>query len=959
MSSGVSPADLLHCPLCGEALSPTAPGCLRCLLRAGIDGDELERMPSEDHAQLDGDAAFHFGDYDVARRPDDGAPWELGRGAMGATYRAFDTVLRHAVALKVIDADLAAHPRAQARFLREARAAAGLQHPNIARVFRFGVQADGQCFYAMELVEGETLEAKVRRDGPLPVALALEIADQVARALVAAEKFGIVHRDLKPSNLMLVTDGPDQPAAPIVKVIDFGLAKAAATVNSQEAELTIGGFVGTPGFASPEQFNPETPLDTRSDIFSLGVTLWYLLTGSVPFVGRSLAAIHQQQTEGELPVAQLTEANVPVPVVDLLRDLVAADLTRRPQSARAVSERLQRCRESLERQSPASAGSRRRLAVTGAGIALLLIAGGLAWYVIDQRNSRKIEAIAAGAIAAGKSIAVLPFENLSADPANAFFAEGIHNDIISNLSRVAGLKVISRSSVTSYRAAAGGRANLRETAQALGVAYLLEGSVQRAGNQVRVNAQLIDARTEAQLWSKRYDRELADIFAIQDELAEQIAADLNVELSPAERAALQSAPTADVAAYDLHLRARQLLNAFSDSFQSHEMLPEAIRLLDAAVARDPKFLRAWCDLSRAHLDLYWYGFDRTPERFARATAALENAVRLDPNAGETHLILAEYHYRGFRDYDRARTELALARITLPNRAEIPYLTSFIDRRQNRWAESERNMLRAMELDPRNPPIYEQLSINYRLQRRYKEAAAFLLKALELAPGSVELRQAHARVKLDAEANPSELAAMLDAIVREDPNAAGEVAKAALECALCQRDAAISERALALVPPVGIPLHGATFTRAWYEGLVARSFGEAERAGAAFSAARIEAERTVRAQPDFAVAQSLLGLIEAGLGEREKAIAAGRRAVELLPVSRDAIEGPELIINLAIIFAWSGESELAIDQLEGAAGIPSLLSYGLLKLHPQWDSLRGNPRFEALTTRLASLNAPAK
>jgi serine/threonine protein kinase/tetratricopeptide (TPR) repeat protein len=928
---------------------------MRCLLLGGLEeleGAAIDQPPTDD----DGAALIapsDFGEYEIARREEDGAPWELGRGAMGVTYRAHDTVLHHAVALKVIDADLAAHPRAQARFLREARAAAGLRHPNIAGVFRFGVCPDGRCFYAMELVEGETLEERVRRDGLLPVALALEIVEQIAGALASAEKAGVVHRDLKPSNIMIVPDREGDGATPVVKIIDFGLAKAAAATSAtQEAKLTMGGFIGTPGFASPEQFDPNAALDVRSDIFSLGVTLWYLLTGNVPFVGHSLAEIRNRQINEQLPVAQLAEAGIPSPVVNLLRELLAVDLARRPQSARALSERLRRCREELQTSADAQPSRRRSLLV--AAIVFVLLLGGTAYFVA-RRASPPVSTSTAAADE-GKSIAVLPFENLSADEANAFFADGIPNEIITNLGRVAGLKVISRTSVMSYRAAAGSRTGLRETGRALGVAYLLEGSVQRAGNQVRINAQLIDARTEAQLWSKRYDRELADIFAIQDQLAQQIAADLHVELSPAERAAIKSPPTADVAAYDLHLRARQLLDAFEDSFQSHEMFPEAIRLLEAAVARDPSFLRAWCDLAKTHLDLYWYGWDRTPERLARASTALETATKLNPDAGETHLALADYYYHGFRNYERARTELALARLTLPNSSQVPFLAGTIDRRQNRWVESERNLRRTLELDPRNPRTYFQLSINFRVQRRYAEAEKLLATALELRPGSVEVKQARARVKLDAYGQPDELCNTLTELLRDHPESTDDAANSKLECALCQHDPAAAESALALVPAAGIPLKGATHPRAWFEGLVARALGDEPRARAAFAKARVEAEQVVRTQPDFAFAHSVLGLIDAGLGNRDNAIREGKHAVELLPVSRDSIDGPELVINLATIFAWVGEPDLAMDQLEEAAAIPSLVSYGLLKLHPQWDPLRGNPRFEALVAKMAPASA---
>jgi serine/threonine-protein kinase len=917
---------------------------MRCLLRGGLDDAADKPMSSE------ADEAGEFGEYRIARE-EDGSLWELGRGAMGVTYRGYDTVLHHSVALKVIDADLAAHPRAQARFLREARAAAGLRHPNIAGVYRFGVCPDGRCYYAMELVEGETLEERVRRDGPLPVECALDVAEQVTSALLAAEKAGVVHRDLKPANIMLVHQESDR-AKPVVKVIDFGLAKAAAgTVAGQAAELTMGGFIGTPGFASPEQFDPTAPLDTRSDIFSLGVTLWYLLTANVPFLGRSLRDIHEQQIAAQLPVAQLASAAVPVPVRDLLRELLAPDLQLRPQSARALAERLQQCREALRRQASTKMRRRRSIATTVTVAALLLLAAAAGWYLKDRRS---VAVTTAGGVNdVEKSIAVLPFNNLGDNEDDAYFAEGMQNDIIAALGRISGLRVISRTSVTSYRAATGGRSDLRATAEALRVGYVLEGSVRRADGRVRIDAQLIDARNDTHIWSRTYEREVAQIFTVQDELADQIASDLRIRLSPEERKALHSAPRVDAEAYDLLLRARQLLDAFADTFEGGNMLPEAIRLLEKAVARDPAFLSAWCQLSQAHLNLYWYGFDRTPERLASARQAVDSAVRLDANAGETHLALALYHYHGFRDYERARTELTLARRTLPNSAEIPFLAGMIARRQGLWDESERNLRRALELDPRNTRVHEQLAINLRVQRRYGEMATLLDEALRVAPGSTSLRQARARTDLDRRADPAELRNALETIVREEPAAAAEAAEALLEATLCARDASAAERALAVLPAAGVPVHGAAVPRSFFEGLVARTFGDEPRAVRAFETARVEAARGVARQPDFAFAHSVLGQVDAALGRREEAIAAGLRAIELLPVGRDAIGGPELLINLASIYAWSGEPELAIDRLEEAGNVPSRVSFGLLKLHPRWDALRGNPRFEALVERLGA------
>src|SRR6058998_3550868 len=421
------------CATCGRPLTQCGPNgeCLRCLVSLGFlaDGEQAER-PAGRGRLTPGPLRYAHFEVEVG---EDGFPVELGAGAMAITYRARDTVLNSTVALKVIDRTVAQNPGARSRFLREARAAAQIRHPNVARVSHYGEQ-DGECFYVMELVEGETLEAKVRREGPMPLSLALEVIEQTARALAAAEACGVIHRDIKPSNIMLERDPGG--CAPIVKVIDYGVAKTLAPDSKLSAEQTQTGFIGTPAFASPEQFaqSGETRLDTRSDIYSLGVTFWYLLSGRVPFVGRTLEEICERQAES-LPVDQLKGLDVPARIFALLKSMLAPDPKDRPQSARELLSAVHRCSTKFSTE----ARSRRRrstLAAVGATLLIPAIALG-AWLFQRSKPSAEMQ----------RSIAVLPFENLSGDKENAYLAEGIQDEILTRLSKVGDLKVISRTSM--------------------------------------------------------------------------------------------------------------------------------------------------------------------------------------------------------------------------------------------------------------------------------------------------------------------------------------------------------------------------------------------------------------------------------------------------------------------------------------------------------------------------------
>ena len=504
-TSNVQDETAETCATCGRPLTQRGPNgeCLRCLVSLTFRGDDEQPERPKARGRLT-PGPLRYAHFEIETGAD-GFPHELGAGAMAITYRARDTVLNSFVALKVIDRKVAQNPGARSRFLREARAAANIRHQNVARVTYYGEQ-DGECFYAMELVEGETLEAHVRRDGPMPLALALDVIEQAARALVAAETCGVVHRDIKPSNVMLESD----PTGPLrVKLIDYGVAKVMGPQTQSGAEQTHAGFIGTPAFASPEQFAGagQLPVDTRSDIYSLGVTFWYLLTGRTPFVGRTMEEIRARQAS-ELPSEQLKKLHLPGRVVALLKSMLAADPNHRPQSARELLLAVHSCSDRFN----AEARRRRRKAIivnVALTSAIVAIAFGM-WLYQRIRPFTPEE----------RSIAVLPFENLSSDKENAYFAEGVQDEILTRLAKIANLKVISRTSTQHYQSAP---KNLREIAKQLGVAHILEGSVQKSADTVRVNVQLIKAASDSHLWSDTFDRKLTDILSVETEVAKTIA----------------------------------------------------------------------------------------------------------------------------------------------------------------------------------------------------------------------------------------------------------------------------------------------------------------------------------------------------------------------------------------------------------------------------------------------------
>jgi serine/threonine protein kinase/Tfp pilus assembly protein PilF len=660
------------CPKCGTKIPDSLPfdRCPVCQLQGALDPEVASNLPSAnggevtDRSTQPTAAASHRFDHYELLTHDDGLPVELGRGAMGVTYRAFDSNLRRPVALKVINARYLKDESARLRFVREARAAASLRHPNVASVFHLGTRND-DYFYAMEFVEGESLDELIQERGPMPPALALDIVDQVAAALEAANREQIIHRDIKPGNLMLRFG---EGGSVNVKVIDFGLAKALSCSDSDPAVSTPGTFTGTALFASPEQC-AGSEVDTRSDIYSLGVTLWEMLTGKVPFRGTTVQVMSQHQ-HAPLPLEQLE--GVPPSTAALVRHMLEKDPGQRPQSPSELRAEVRAARQTLVAKAaiPRSRGGR-FVRWLSAGVGLLAIAAGIGIYFLVPKSRP--------AFAAAKSIAVLPFDNLSDSKENEYFSDGLTSEVIYQLSKVADLRVIARSSILRYKDITGAhRRPLNEIGAELNVGAILESTVQRIENRIKIVTILYDGRTNQRLWGASYDRELKDVFAIQTDLAEQIAAALQARLSANERASLQRGPTENLTAYDLYLQGRALWDLHRQSEND-----KAIELFKKALEQDHQFVLAYIALADAYID-------RTKRFHAEdfwldsAIDLCRQAIAIDANQLRAYTVLANaFSLKGW--FDRMEEPVHKALELAPN-----------DWDANRMAAAEFTELRRQE-----------------------------------------------------------------------------------------------------------------------------------------------------------------------------------------------------------------------------------------------------------------------
>jgi serine/threonine protein kinase/tetratricopeptide (TPR) repeat protein len=888
---------------------------------ANADSRGERELPSEELPK-------EFGDYQLLE--------EVGRGGQGVVFRAWQKSLNRTVALKIIGIGQLTTSAHLKRLRREAEAAAKLNHPGIVPVYEVG-ERDGTYYFSMRFVEGDCLDEVVSR-GSKSVRQAAELIAKVARTVHYAHEHGVLHRDIKPGNILLDADGEPH-------LTDFGLARLVEHGSTVTGSLEV---MGTPSYMAPEQaVGNNAAVSKGTDVYGLGAVLYELLTGHPPFVGGTTYETIRMLLDSEPRQPRLWNQKVDRDLSAVCLKCLEKNPRYRYASALALAEDLE-CwlkHEPIRAKRSGFFTRARKWVQRNPMIAALImlsvvLAAGLGLMIWQRESLRRIPA----------GIAVLPFENLSDDKEDAFFADGVQDDILTRLAKIADLKVISRTSVMHYR----GKRDLHQTGRSLGVSHVLEGTARRSGGNVHVNAQLVDTRTNTEVWADGYDRDLKTALAIPGDIAEKVAEQLRVKVSTAEKTAIERKPTDDLTAFDLYAQARTLLSTPIFSATGDANLLQAVNLLNQVVARDPSFFQAYCQLAYAHDLLYFLANDRTPARLGMAEAAIQEASRLLSDAGETHLARAEHFYRGYLNYDGALAELKVAARTLPNDPRVFELEGYVERRQGLWEDAKRNLQRAADLDPRNVFILEQLALSYQLLRHYGEAESVLDRIMSIEPNNLEVQAARAFVELDWKADTGPLHQLIDNIRATNPGTTKSIANYWLFCALAERDAPGAKNALIASGenPITLANENVVFSRPFAEGIVARMTNDDAKAQSLFTAARLEQQKIIETQPNYGPALCVLGLIDAGLGRSDEALREGWRAAEVLPVKMDALGGAEIVKYRAIIAAWVGDKDVACEQLAIVTDRPSSISYGQLKLLPFWDPLRGDPRFEKIVASLA-------
>jgi serine/threonine protein kinase len=938
------------CAQCGSRLDSTIGGdkfCINCLLRASLgdeDGDRAETPRRFDRDELiagDPGAPVEFGDYELLE--------VIGRGSQGVVYRARQKSLNRIVALKVIAlGQWATEPHVK-RFRREAEAAARLNHPGIVPIYEVG-ERDGGCYFSMGLVEGGQLDAVLEsgRRGdtdssrgerePMAIRSAVELIVKLARTVHYAHEHNILHRDIKPGNILL-----DEKGEP--HLTDFGLARL---IEADSTVTRTREVMGTPSYMAPEQAaGNNAAVSSATDVYGLGAVLYQLLTGHPPFAGGTTYETIKLLLDSEPRPPRVVNPEVDRELSTICLKCLEKDPKRRYSSALALAEDLEHWlkHEPIHARRSGFFTHARKWVRRNPGIAALVtlsvaLAAGLG-VMSWNRGRESVRPITA------KSIAVLPFENLSHDPDNAYFADGIQEEILTRLASIADLKVISRTSTQRYQSKP---RNLAEIAKQLGVANILEGSVQKAADQVRVSAQLINAQTDSHLWAETYDRKLTDIFSVESEVAKAIAQQLQAKLTGQEEQAIAAKPTGNVEAYDAYLR------GLAYSLKSVNIPAElsAQKYLREAVRLDPTFAIAWALLSYVDARGYITEFlQPTGALREEARQAAETALTLQPNLGEAVLAKGFYHYACLKDYDTTVRYIEQARPLLPNSSLIPQLLAYVARRRGEWDRSESYFNEAERLDPRNASLLNEHAVSYACLRRFSEALRKCDHVLNITPDDVEIIAFKAAIA-QAQGDLPRAAALM-APVRPVADL-----KQALETQVYQ--GILERRPATVIPRLKEILARPDPALGYYDGELRFWLGWAQQVAGDHAAAeeswrqaRSELESFLKEQPENGRLIGDLALINMGLGEKGAALALSERAMAAIPIKKDAVFGPIPIEILARVAAQMGEADRAIAALQKLLSIPDYgalaenvpLTPALLRLDPMFDPLRNDPRFQKL------------
>ena len=933
------------CQNCGEKIFGDAPKglCPACVLETGLgplvdeavggvgDPGYVDKLPRDSAAARGPEVPIDFGDYQLLE--------EIGRGGQGVVYRAHQRSLNRTVALKVIGLGQWATKAHLKRFHLEAEAAASLDHACIVPIYEVG-EREGSCYFSMKFIDGGQLDEVAKRK-PISARTAAELIAKLARTVHHAHEHGILHRDIKPSNILI--DAKGEP-----HLTDFGLARLVETQSTLTRTMDV---LGTPSYMAPEQAaGNNAGVSSATDVYGLGAVLYQLLTGHPPFAGGTSYQTIRLLLDTEPRQPRLWNRKIGRDLSTICLKCLEKDLQRRYSSALALAEDLEHwlkdepiCAKRSGFFIHARKWLRRNRKLVATGAASLLLGAAVIWFfrseLIRRPPFERPE----------KSIAVLPFSNLSKEEENAFFADGVQDEILTDLAKISELKVISHASVMQYKS--GVARNLREISQQLGVANVVEGSVQRSGNRVRVNAQLVDARTDRHLWAQTYDRELADVFAIQSEIAKAIAGQLLAKLSPREEQVIAAKPTNNPEAYDAYLR------GLAYTLKSHNTAANALgaqKYLREAVRLDPKFALSWALL--AYVDARGYRTESLQPTVAlreEAGQAAETALTLEPNLGEAVWAKGYYHYSCLKDYDTAVRYFEQARQFLPNSSRISESLAYLERRRGQWDRSESYFIEAERLDLRNVRLLTEHAISYIALRRFSEALRKLDQVLHITPDDVVTLVTMATIA-QAEGDLSRASVILAPLrpAAADTQALeGQVYQAILERNPAQIIPRLKEILAKPDPALGYINGRLRFWLGWAQEVA----GDHAAAEGSWRQARSELESFLKEQPENYSLIGILALTNVSLGDKAAALALAERAMAANPIEKDAIVGPAPIEILARVAAQVGEPDRAIAALQKLLSIPYAgplpenvpFTPALLRLDPMFDPLRGDPRFQEL------------